>query len=104
MEHKLIKSVILDQHIIIQNQPLIDRDYFFDLNINYVLTGLRRAGKTMILYSIVQKLVWNNIDWNQIIYINFEDERLSDFTVSDFNDIILVKNEFTDKKAYYFFD
>lgn len=104
MEHKLIKSVILDQHIIIQNQPLINRDYFFDLNINYVLTGLRRAGKTMILYSIVQKLIWNNIDWNQIIYINFEDERLSDFTVSDFNDIILVKNEFTDKKAYYFFD
>ena len=104
MDHKIIKTVIYDRHEVIKNINLIDRDYSFDLNVNYVLTGLRRAGKTMMLYSIVQQLIKNGVEWNQIIYINFEDERLAEFNINDFNDIVEVKNEITENKAYYFFD
>ena len=104
MDHKIIKTVIYDRHEAIKNINLIDRDYTFDLNVNYVLTGLRRAGKTMMLYSIVQQLIKNGVEWNQIIYINFEDERLAEFNINDFNDVVEVKNEITEKKAYYFFD
>ena len=83
MNHNTLKSVIFDQHDFIRNFDIVDREYNFDLNANYVLVGLRRAGKSTLLYKIVQKLIANGTDWNQIIYINFEDERLQEFTAND---------------------
>ena len=80
------------------------RDYEFEENGNYVLVGLRRAGKSTLLYKIVLDLVASGVDWEQIIYINFEDERLSEFTVADFNDLLSVQSEMSDKKGYFFLD
>ena len=104
MNHRILKSIIFDQHEIIKNFNINKREYNFDLNANYVLVGLRRAGKSTLLYKIVQDLIEQGIEWNQIIYINFEDERLTDFTIKDFNDILLVQSELSNKKGYFFFD
>ena len=104
MNHRILKSINFDQHEIIKNFNINKREYNFDLNANYVLVGLRRAGKSTLLYKIVQDLIEQGIEWNQIIYINFEDERLTDFTIQDFNDILLVQSELSNKKGYFFFD
>lgn len=104
MNHRILKSIIFDQHEIIKNFNINKREYNFDLNANYVLVGLRRAGKSTLLYKIAQDLIKQGIEWNQIIYINFEDERLTDFTIQDFNDILLVQSELSNKKGYFFFD
>ena len=102
MNHDKLKQVIYDQHELIKNFKIIDRNYDFDFNANYVLIGLRRAGKSTLLYKIVQDLVANGTDWNQIVYINFEDERLVDFSLDDFNDILSVQAEMSDKKRLVF--
>ena len=104
MNHDLLKTVIYDQHEIIRNFKIVNREYEFDINANYVVIGLRRAGKSTLLYKIVQDLVANGTDWNQIVYINFEDERLSEFSVNDFNDILAVQAEMSDKKGWFFLD
>lgn len=104
MNHALLKSVIYDQHEFIRNFQIVPRDYEFEENGNYVLVGLRRAGKSTLLYKIVLDLVASGVDWEQIIYINFEDERLSEFTVADFNDLLSVQSEMSDKKGYFFLD
>jgi len=104
MNHDILKSVIYDQHEIIKKFQIVNREYDFDLNANYVLIGLRRAGKSTLLYKIVQDLIAKGTDWNQIIYINFEDERLSEFTINDFNDILSVQAEMSDKKGWFFLD
>lgn len=104
MNHDSLKTAIFDQHEIIKNFKIVNREYQFDLNANYVLIGLRRAGKSTLLYKIVQDLVSQGTDWNQIIYINFEDERLSEFSVNDFNDILSVQAEMSDKKGWFFLD
>ncbi|MBP2058296.1 putative AAA+ superfamily ATPase [Lactobacillus colini] len=104
MESALLKSIIFSQHEIIRNEEIVPRDYQFAPNDNYVLVGMRRAGKTMILHEIVQKLIKNGVDWSQIIYINFEDERLQQMTINEFNDIVVVANELSDEKSYFFFD
>ena len=88
MNHSILKKIITDQHQTIKNSRIVRRPYAFEKNGNYVLTGLRRAGKSMLLYSIVQDLIADGADWDQIIYINFEDERLAEFTLADFNDIV----------------
>lgn len=104
MNHNILKTVIYDQHEIIKNFQIVEREYEFDINANYVVIGLRRAGKSTLLYKIVQDLVASGTDWNQIIYINFEDERLSEFSLNDFNDILSVQAEMSDKKGWFFFD
>ena len=104
MNHEIIKKVVFDQHEVIKNFEIIEREVRFEDKLNYVLVGLRRAGKSTMLYQVVRDLIAKGAEWNQIIYINFEDERLSEFTLDDFNDILLVKNMLTDKKAYFFFD
>ncbi len=104
MNHDLLKTVIFDQHEIIKNFKIVEREYEFDINANYVVIGLRRAGKSTLLYKIVQDLVKAGTEWNQIIYINFEDERLSEFSINDFNDILSVQTEMSDKKGWFFLD
>ncbi len=104
MNHEKLKEVIFYQHEIIRNFEIVPREYDFDLNANYVVVGLRRAGKTTLLYKLVMDLISSGMDWKQIIYINFEDERLSEFTLSDFNDIIQVQSELSDKKGWFFLD
>lgn len=104
MNHSVLKEIILDQHEVIRNAVIIPREYSFEPNANYILTGLRRAGKSTMLYHLVRNYIKEGMDWNQIIYINFEDERLYGFTLQDFNDIIGVQAELCDKKGLFFLD
>jgi len=48
-----------------------------------VISGIRRSGKSTLLTQFSQK-------FNKFYYINFDDERLVDFKVSDFADLMLV--------------
>lgn len=102
MNRNLLKTVIYDQRNLIKNFKIVDREYKFNMNVNYVLIGLRRAGKSTLLYKIVQDLIAAGTDWNQIIYINFEDERLAEFSLEDFNDILSIQAEMSDKRGWFF--
>ena len=103
VDREVLKKVILDQHEIIKKFSIVPREIRLEKNINYVLTGLRRAGKTVLLYGLVQKLVSEGTDWKQIIYINFEDERLEGFTLKDFDDIVSLQAQWGGK-GHFFFD
>ena len=103
-ESRNFEKNIFDQHQVIKDAVIIDRNNVLEKNINYILVGLRRAGKTTLLYKRVKELISEGVDWNQIIYINFDDERLLGFTVDDFDDILLVAEELTNKKHYFYFD
>ena len=104
MNNEILKTIILEQHEVIKASEIIPRDVCIDKNDNRILVGIRRSGKTTLLYRLVKELISEGIDWKQIIYINFEDERLVDFTSDNFNSILSVKSELTDKEGWYFFD
>ena len=104
MNHETLKRIIFDQHQVIKGAVIIDRNIVLEKNVNYVLVGLRRAGKTTLLYKRALELINEGVDWNQIIYINFDDERLLEFAANDFDDILLVAEELSNKKHYFYFD
>lgn len=104
MNHEILKTIIFDQHQVIKNATIVPRRYSFDPQANYVVTGLRRSGKSTLLYKVAQDLVRAGATWNQIIYVNFEDERLAEFGLNDFNDITETLAELTDKQGFFFFD
>jgi len=41
-----------------------------------ILVGPRRAGKTFYLYQIMSELEKSGVQWAEMLYLNFEDERL----------------------------
>lgn len=72
----LFKQLILDFHQA-QLRPLKARDLTLPLNLNkiIVVTGMRRVGKTSLLLHAIAQLR-KTLPVKNIIYINFEDERL----------------------------
>jgi len=52
------------------------------------IIGVRRGGKTTLLHQIRAERLSAGVSREQLPYINFEDERLADFTVRDFSVLI----------------
>lgn len=48
-----------------------------------VLTGIRRSGKTTLMYQIAEALLAKNIEPERILYVNLEDLALEDASLSD---------------------
>jgi hypothetical protein len=73
-----------------------------------VIIGMRRSGKTWFCYQKIEELIASGVKKNQILYLNFEDDRLLDFSVSNFNDILDVyfgkHPENKNTLCYFFFD
>jgi predicted AAA+ superfamily ATPase len=57
MNKNILKQVILEQLEVIEESTIIDRNYRFEKNMNYILVGLRRAGKSTLLYKIAKDLI-----------------------------------------------
>ena len=87
MNHDVIKRVIFDQYQVIIDMAIVNRDIVLEKDANYVLVGLRRAGKTTLLCKRVQDLINEGVEWNQIIDIYFGDERLLVFHDNGFDEI-----------------
>ena len=78
-----------------------------DLQIIVSLIGARRSGKTYLLYQSMNELVAKGVSRENIIFLNFEDERL----ILQSNQLDLILQGFSelypDKKlsdCYFFFD
>jgi predicted AAA+ superfamily ATPase len=72
------------------------------------LVGIRRSGKTYILYDTMRRLEASGVDRRQMIFLNFEDDRLMPIKSREL-DLILsahaeIYPEFADRKKFFFFD
>jgi len=65
------------------------------------IIGMRRCGKSTLMRQILQR-AYNSS--NQVYYLDFEDERLLDFTVDDFNLLYEVFIELFGERHIFFFD
>lgn len=54
----------------------------------HVLMGMRRTGKTWVLYQRMQTLLQEGREKEKLLYINFEDDRFENFRSSDFQLIL----------------
>ncbi len=70
----------------------------------YVFVGARRARKSFLLYQKMQQLLAEGHSWDEMLYLNFEDDRLPDFNHADFNLILECHAEMSDKRPVLFLD
>lgn len=104
MDKNILKTVIADNQAEVPKYEVIPRDFTFEEFGNYVFVGIRRAGKSYLLYQRIQQLLAQGIGWDEMLYINFEDERLGGMTVGDLNLLLEVHLELYGKKPILFLD
>lgn len=107
-----MKSIL--KEIILENQsmdiPLAVRRNItipFGLDIIITIIGVRRSGKTYLLYQTINDLLKEGVQKERILYLNFEDERL-EMKAENLDQVLQAYSELfpdTDlKNVYLFFD
>lgn len=104
MDKNALKTVIADNQTEVPRYKVIPRAFTFEEFGNYVLVGIRRAGKSYLLYQRMQQLLAQGIQWDEMLYINFEDERLTGMKAEDLNLLLEVHLEMYGKKPILFLD
>lgn len=106
MNRDVLKQIIIDQKEMYLGNPLISRDYDLEGNVNYCFVGIRRTGKSYMMYQQIHNLMNDGMSSSQIVYVNFEDERLLEIGVDDLNTILEIGIEFSGPKGkpYLFLD
>jgi predicted AAA+ superfamily ATPase len=99
-----IKLLIAENQREVQNKSLIERPYIIEDALNYVFVGLRRAGKSYLMYQQIQKLLRNGHSADEILYFNFEDDRLPSLALSDLDLLKTSYEEMYDCRPLFFLD
>lgn len=101
----LLKQILLDNRREIERYNIVHRDIVAEGFNCYVFVGVRRAGKSYVLYEKMQQLLREGHGWEEMLYLSFEDERLVGFASEDFNAILECHIEMTgNDNPMLFFD
>ncbi len=93
-DKSIIKRLIVEYQQTAKSKQLLKRSHYFDEYSNYVLVGIRRAGKSFLLFQDIQQRIKNKtFSSNDFIYLNFEDERLSNIQAQELGLILDCYNE-----------
>ncbi len=104
MNKELLKKIIIEYQEFVTGIKIIPREYRVEPAGNYIIVGPRRAGKTYFLYQIIQDLIRKNDNREQVLYMNFEDERLMELRPENLDMIIEAYRELYVKQPILFFD
>ena len=104
IEKETIKEILLENRKEIESQQVVHRNIEKEDFANYVLIGVRRAGKSFMLYQQIQDNLKKGITWDSMLYINFEDERLIGMTAQELNLILEVHGMMSAQRPILFLD
>lgn len=104
MDQELIKQIIGENQEFVQNVKLLQRPFKFEDNGNYVFLGIRRAGKSYLMFQRIHELMKRGVDIEEILYLNFEDERFIGLKSEDLDEIKRVYEETFSFRPIFFLD
>jgi uncharacterized protein len=101
MEKTVLNQLIIEQKKIFEKDiQIVDRNISQNIISSpkiIVITGVRRCGKSTLLRQLSKH-------YKNYNYINFEDERLLEFTYHDFNTLLEIFISLNPKSKTFFFD
>lgn len=99
-----LREVLLDNQKDVERYDIFPRNYDLDSFPLQVFVGVRRAGKSFILFQKIQQLLRSGHGWEDMLYLDFEDTRLDGFSAGDFNLILECHQEMYGKRPMLFLD
>jgi predicted AAA+ superfamily ATPase len=100
----ILKQVLLDNQKDVEKYNVFVRDYDLDSFPLMVFVGVRRSGKSFLLYQKIRQMLANGHKWDEMLYLDFEDSRLEGFTSDDFNLILECHQEMYGTRPMLFLD
>lgn len=85
MTKDLIRLLISEYQTYAAQVELIQRDAELPDGQNYVFAGLRHAGKSYLMFQRIAQLTAKGHKREEILYFNFEDDRIGSLEMSDLN-------------------
>lgn len=104
MNKEIFRAIISENQEFIGSIPLVERPLHLEESGNYVFVGVRQAGKSYLLYQRVKELLGCGINLQDIVYVNFDDERLLGMTTDDFDLILQAYYSMHGGQPIFFFD
>lgn len=104
MDIELFRTIIAENQEYIGDISLIERPLALEENGSYVFVGVRQAGKSYLLYQRIKQMIASGTRLEDIVYINFDDERLKDMVAMDFDLILQAYYSISDGTPVFFFD
>lgn len=104
IQKEVIREILLENRKEVEFQQIVPRNFKMEDFANYVLIGVRRAGKSFMLYQQIQQNLKRGITWDSMLYINFEDERLMGMTAQELNLILEVHGMMSKERPILFLD
>ena len=104
MTKDLIKLLISEYQSYVSQVELIPRDVELVDGLNYVFVGLRHAGKSYLMFQRIAQLVKQGHKKEEILYFNFEDDRIDSLEVKDLDLIKTCYEELYDTRPIFFLD
>lgn len=104
MDKQILKQILRDNQQEVERYVVQPRHIKLDGFPCWVLVGVRRAGKSYMLYHRMQQLLAEGHKWDEMLYLNFEDERLENFCTDDFNRLLECHQEMYGKRPMLFLD
>lgn len=104
MTKDLIKYLISYYQEFVSQISFEKREYELEANANYVFVGLRRAGKSYLMYQHIHHLMEQGHSIEEMLYFNFEDDRIDSITISDLDLIKTCYEEMYDHRPILFLD
>lgn len=98
------RTLIREGQEVIEEVELYDRPFEFEECGRYVLVGVRQAGKSYMLFKRAKQLIASGHQLEEIVYIDFDDERLLGMTADDFDLILQAYSSVHSLKPILFFD
>ena len=105
MKKEIIKQLIAEKQAEIAHIELVKRPLELESTANYVFIGLRRAGKSYLMYQHIQDLISSGQQSiTDILYVNFEDERITSIKAEELGLLLDAYKEMFDSKPLVFLD
>ena len=99
-----LKQVLLDNQKDVEQYDIFPRHYDLDSFPLMIFVGVRRSGKSFLLFQKIRQLLAAGKGWDEMLYLDFEDTRLDGFTADDFNLILECHQEMYGKRPMLFLD
>lgn len=104
ISREILKSIIVEGQEMLEEITAIPRAAEIEPHARYVFVGIRQSGKSYMMYLQAKRLIKEGHNIKEMIFINFDDERLLNFTVEDFDDILKTYSSLYEHKPILFLD
>ena len=104
MEKEIISNIIREGQDFIPEVKLYERPAEYEATGNYVFVGVRQCGKSYMLYQQIQHLLREGHNIRQMVYVNFDDERLKLMKAEELDLILQAHASMNEEKPLLFFD